>query len=88
MEIIRNRYLFLDVFTHFSLINLIVLLDCLDEIKWWMASNFLQLNESKFKVLILGPPKSVNQIALDLGPLASNVNTQVRNLGVIFFFLF
>jgi len=50
-----------------------------------MASNFLQLNESKFKVLILGPPKSVNQIALDLGPLASNVNTQVRNLGVIFF---
>lgn len=60
------------------------LLDCLNEIKLWMASNFLQLNESKFEVLILGPPKSGNQIALDLGPLASNVNTQVRNLGVIF----
>jgi len=65
------------------------LLDCLNEIKLWMASNFLQLNESKFEVLMvllkdLGPPESVNQIALDLGPLASNVNTQVRNLGVIF----
>lgn len=60
------------------------LLDCLDELKLWMASSFLRLNESKSEVLIFGPSKLANQLSLDLSPLASNVNTQVRNLAVIF----
>ncbi len=49
-----------------------------------MASSFLQLNESKSEVVIFGPPKLAKQLSVHLGPLATNINTQVRNLVVIF----
>ncbi len=64
--------------------NISILLECLDEIRAWMASSFLQLNESKSEVVIFGPPKLAKQFSVHLGPLANNINTQVRNLGVTF----
>lgn len=64
--------------------KLTYLIDCLDEIKVWMATIFLQLNESESEVVIFGPSKLAKKLALHLGPLATNVNTQARNLGVIF----
>lgn len=34
--------------------------------------------------MVFGPLKLAKQLPLDLGPLTSNVNTQVKNLDVIF----
>ncbi len=45
---------------------------------------FLQLNESKSDVVIFGPPKLAKLLSIHPGPLVTNINTQVRNLGVIF----
>ncbi len=64
--------------------NISTLLEYLDEISAWMASSFLQFNESKSEVGIFGPPKLAKQLSVHLGTLANNINTQVRNLGVTF----
>ena len=56
---------------------------CLNDIKSWMACNFLQLNNSKTEVIIFGPPPSVTSLSSALGPLSNNVNAVVRNLGVM-----
>ncbi len=64
--------------------NISTLLECLDEISAWMASSFLQFNESKSEVVIFAPPKLAKQLSVHLGTLANNINTQVRNLGVTF----
>ncbi len=45
---------------------------------------FLQLNESKSDVVIFGPPKLAKLLSVHPDPLVTNINTQVRNLGVIF----
>lgn len=60
-------------------------LNCFKDIKQWLANNFLQLNESKTEVLILGSSLSSQPgLVVELGPLASNIQDPVRNLGVIF----
>lgn len=60
-------------------------LNCFKDIKHWLADNFLQLNESKTEVLILGSSLSrLPGLAVQLGPLSLNVQDHVRNLGVIF----
>lgn len=62
-----------------------VLLECVDDIKRWMTNNFLQLNEDKTEVLILGcPADSSPALKAQLGPLSKNVCKQIKNLGVIF----
>ncbi len=47
-----------------------------------MADNFLQLNESKSEILILG--HSRNSSDFHLGSLSANVQPYVRNLGFTF----
>jgi len=62
-----------------------VLLECVDDIKRWMTNNFLQLNEDKTEVLILGcPADSTPALKAQLGPLSTKVCKQIKNLGVIF----
>uniref|UniRef100_A0A8C6L1N7 Reverse transcriptase domain-containing protein n=1 Tax=Nothobranchius furzeri TaxID=105023 RepID=A0A8C6L1N7_NOTFU len=59
------------------------LLDCLKDIKCWMASNFLHLNESKTEVIILSPGRRNGSGAdIDLGPLTPYEKKMVSNLGI------
>ncbi len=58
------------------------LMDCLKDIKIWMANNFLQLNNEKTEVIIFGPSKIRNSIVSNLDSLTPYVTS--RNVGVIF----
>lgn len=58
------------------------LVKCLDEVKTWMASNFLTFNEDKTEVIIFGPSGNFNAPDLDLCNLTCAVKTHVKNLGV------
>ena len=63
--------------------SLAPLLACLDDIKAWMALNFLNFNEKKTEVMVFGPNGSCEPLPpVDLGPLASYVKPTVSNLGV------
>ena len=64
--------------------SLQTLLDCLEEVKVWMGSNFLQINNDKTEVIIFGPSKSKTPRTADLGILSPYVKSHSRNLGVIF----
>ena len=57
------------------------LLLCLDDIKTWMALNFLNFNEKKTEVMVFGPHSSCNPPSVDLGPLAQYTKPTVSNLG-------
>ena len=48
-----------------------------------MAQNFLQLNEGKGELILLGSPTRVARISNNLGNLATLAKPQVRNLGVV-----
>ncbi len=48
-----------------------------EEIKGWMAHTFLQLNESKSEILILGPSRTSFRVSL-----SASVQHYVRHLGV------
>ena len=68
--------------TNKSLLN--SLMSCLDDIKCWMAQNFLQLNENKCEIILFGPPDTVTTLTNTLGNLSTLVKPYVKNLGVIF----
>lgn len=53
------------------------LLACVDEVKSWMAENFLRLDESKTGVIIFGPSEISDMARINLGIL------KLTNLGVI-----
>ena len=58
------------------------ILNCLEDIKIWMATNFLQLNQNKTEVILFGPQKSIHNLKSSLGPLSMNLRNTVKNLGV------
>uniref|UniRef100_A0A8C6NZ91 Reverse transcriptase domain-containing protein n=1 Tax=Nothobranchius furzeri TaxID=105023 RepID=A0A8C6NZ91_NOTFU len=60
------------------------LLDCIECIKDWLASNCLQLNSSKTETLIIAPEQKVLLIKQHHRSLSSSVQTSLRNLGVLF----
>ncbi len=62
--------------------SLDVLYDCFEEIKGWMANNFLQLNESKSEIRILGHSRTSS--VFNLGSFSASVQPYVRNRGVTF----
>lgn len=53
-------------------------MDCLEDIKCWMAQNFLQLNESKAEVILLGSSDSIKSITSSLGNLSTLVKPYVK----------
>ncbi|MDG2555460.1 reverse transcriptase domain-containing protein, partial [Vibrio parahaemolyticus] len=57
------------------------LLSCLDDIKAWMALNFLNFNEKKTEVMVFGPSGLCKHPPVDLGPLADFLKPTVSNLG-------
>ena len=59
------------------------LLDCISDIKKWLSSNFLQLNEEKTKVIIFGPAGSRASLGNMLSHFFRSVSSHVRNLGFI-----
>ena len=59
------------------------LLNCILDIKSWMASSFLQLNQDKTEVQVIGPEAHREKLNLKLKALASNTYEQVKNFGVI-----
>src|SRR5579863_2041022 len=61
--------------------------DCITDIKAWMKSNLLMLNDSKTEVLLLGTKQQLNKLGkLEINVGSANIKpcTKVRNLGVIF----
>uniref|UniRef100_A0A8C6MHV2 Reverse transcriptase domain-containing protein n=1 Tax=Nothobranchius furzeri TaxID=105023 RepID=A0A8C6MHV2_NOTFU len=59
------------------------LLDCLEDIKLWLAQNFLCFNEHKTEVILFTPPKTLGGAqGLDFSPLALHQKAVVTNLGV------
>uniref|UniRef100_A0A669DV26 Reverse transcriptase domain-containing protein n=1 Tax=Oreochromis niloticus TaxID=8128 RepID=A0A669DV26_ORENI len=59
------------------------ILECLKDIRAWLALNFLNFNEKKTEVIIFGP-NGPGVPPSDLGPLTSCVKSIVTNLGVKF----
>ena len=50
------------------------LFNCLSDLKIWLNLNFLCLNESKTKIIVLGHPDQLNGCAGTFGPLWSYVD--------------
>uniref|UniRef100_A0A8C6LZC6 Reverse transcriptase domain-containing protein n=1 Tax=Nothobranchius furzeri TaxID=105023 RepID=A0A8C6LZC6_NOTFU len=58
------------------------LLDCLEDIKLWLAQNFLCFNEHKTEVILFTPPKTLGGAqGLDFSTLAPHQKAVVTNLG-------
>ena len=58
------------------------LLNCLVDIKAWMALHFLNLNENKTEIIIFRPSVAASTLVLDIGPLEPYLKPTVTNLGV------
>uniref|UniRef100_A0A669DS15 Reverse transcriptase domain-containing protein n=1 Tax=Oreochromis niloticus TaxID=8128 RepID=A0A669DS15_ORENI len=59
------------------------LFNCILDIKSWMAENFLQLNQDKTEVLIIGPEAQREKLLSKLQAFSVCPSLQVKNLGVI-----
>uniref|UniRef100_A0A3P9JXN4 Reverse transcriptase domain-containing protein n=1 Tax=Oryzias latipes TaxID=8090 RepID=A0A3P9JXN4_ORYLA len=60
------------------------LFNCILDVKFWMANNFLQLNQDKMEILVIGPEAKREKQFLKLQELSLSNSETVRNLGVIF----
>ncbi len=59
------------------------LLDCMKDIKTWMSSNFLNLNEKKTEIILFGPPSGIPLKYLSNHFVTSQAKTLVKNVGVL-----
>ncbi len=59
------------------------LLDCLKDIKAWMALNFLSFNENKTEVLLFGPNNARAGPLMNMSSLSPYIKSTAKNLGVI-----
>lgn len=59
------------------------LIQCITEVKHWMAKNFLQLDEDKTEIFLAGPKALRHQINSLLNPLSVKPCDNVINVGVI-----
>lgn len=59
-----------------------VLLLCLEEVRAWMASNFLHFSDSKTELMVFSPSAAARLCPPDLGPLVRYLQSTVTNLGV------
>jgi len=59
-----------------------IILECLNEVKAWMAMNFLYLNESKTEFVLFASSDSAATVPVDLGCLTHDSSPVVTNLGV------
>lgn len=67
--------------------QLLALKQCISEIKMWMKSNFLQLNDDKTEFLLFGTKhllKHTPSLDLTIGDTTITSSTKVKNLGAIF----
>ena len=60
------------------------LTECISEINSWMSNNFLQLNPDKTEIIIIGNKDKREALSIYLKSLSLNINSQARNLGVLF----
>lgn len=60
------------------------LFNCILDIKSWMAENFLQLNQDKTELLVIGPEAMREKLNFKLEALALKPSDNVKNLGVVF----
>ena len=60
------------------------LLACLNDLKTWLAANFLHLNECKTEMVVFAPSNVSESSWVDVGSLSMYCKSMVKNLGVIF----
>lgn len=60
------------------------LLDCIADVKQWLALNFLHLNDSKTECILFATPSMSNVLPANSGTLAPFFKPHVKNLGVTF----
>lgn len=56
------------------------LLACVDEVKSWMAANFLKLNKSKTEVIIIGSSENNYMAGFNLGTLSPFRKHQIKKI--------
>ena len=59
------------------------LFNCILDIKSWKAENFLQLNQGKTEVLVLGPEAQREKLLPKLQSMSFNPSAQVKDMGVL-----
>ena len=60
---------------------------CIDEIRSWMAKNWLKFNDEKTEFIIIGSKQQVSKVhipSIRVGDSSIIPSSQVRNLGIIF----
>ncbi len=58
------------------------LVQCLGEIRAWLASDFLHLNTNKTEGVVFGPSSASKEIISRLASMKISVSDHVKNLGV------
>uniref|UniRef100_A0A669CTZ7 Reverse transcriptase domain-containing protein n=1 Tax=Oreochromis niloticus TaxID=8128 RepID=A0A669CTZ7_ORENI len=69
-------------FSHSDSSSIRLLLDCLSDVKSWMAQNFLNFNERKTEAIVFGPNRSSDIPDVDLAALTPHLKSSITNLGL------